>query len=111
MEDEFYHHTVSWSHNNKIAIVLANSVFLLQDEKIDKIFEAFDCEEISSLSWNPDGTQLAIGNILGEALIWDLEKNRDILSFDCHKSRVGTLDWREQLLSGSRDKKAAVSDP
>lgn len=102
---------MSWSSDNKIAIVLANNVFVLQDEKIDKIYEAFDCEEISSLSWNPEGTRIAIGNILGEILIWDIEKRKDVLSFDCHKNRVGTLQWKSNLLSGSKDKKIYLSDP
>ena len=56
------------SKNGIIAVVLGNSVFTLNisDMKINKIYDAFDCEEISSLNWDKEGKYLAIGNILGE---------------------------------------------
>ena len=56
------------SSTNNIAIGLANSLFIFNHKKMDFscLYEAYDCEEISSLSWNPSGTQLCVGNILGE---------------------------------------------
>ena len=49
-------------------MVLGNGVFVLNNKtgEINKIYSAFDCEEISSLDWNNDGNLLAIGNVLGE---------------------------------------------
>lgn len=51
MEDEYYNNVISWSKKDMIAIVLANSIFILnnKDGKIKKLYQAFECEEISSL--------------------------------------------------------------
>ena len=38
------------------------------------LYEAFDCEAMSSVQWNSEGNLLAIGNELGEIQIWDVEK-------------------------------------
>lgn len=85
-EDNFYHNVIDLSSKGVIAVVLGNSVFTLNiaDMKINKIYEAFDCEEISSLNWDKEGKYLAIGNILGEVQIWDIHKKKDIQSFESH---------------------------
>lgn len=58
MEDNFYANILSWSKNDLIAIVLANSIFVFNNSNgnIEKIYKAFDCEEITSLCWNNEGT-------------------------------------------------------
>lgn len=58
MEDNYYHNILSWSSKNFIAVVLANQVFVMNKEAntVDKIYEAYDCEEVTSLDWNSDGT-------------------------------------------------------
>lgn len=80
LEDNYYTNVLSWSINNNIAILLANCVFLLDNNSgsINKLYEAFDCEEITSLHFNKTGDKLVIGNILGEILIWDIEKKQNI---------------------------------
>lgn len=80
LEDNYYNDILSWSNKELIAIVLANSIFLLNNltGDIEKLYEAFDCEEITSLSWDKSGEKLAIGNILGEIVIWDIEKKTNI---------------------------------
>lgn len=69
-------------------MILANKLFVYNNISgdIEKIYEAYDCEEMCSLSWNETGDKLAIGNILGEILIWDIEKRININSYECHKN-------------------------
>ena len=72
-----------------------------QTGTIEKLYEAFDCEEVTSLSWDETGDTLAMGNVLGEILIWDIEKKTNISSFECHTNKIGCLEWKNLLLSGS----------
>lgn len=80
LEDNYYSNFLSWSKDDLIALVLANSVFIMNNKtgSIDKLYEAFDCEEITSLSWDDTGKLLAMGNILGEVLVWDVEKKTNL---------------------------------
>ena len=95
LEDEYYHNVLAWSSQNKIAVVLANTVFILDNDSgnFSQLYEAYDCEEISSLAWNPEGTMLAIGNILGEVMLWDLVKQDNTLTYEPHNERIGCISW------------------
>lgn len=77
---------MSWSSLNNVAVVINNSVFILNRESgsIKKLYEAYDCESISSLCFNPEGNKLAVGNCLGEMTIWDIQKEQDIHSYEIH---------------------------
>lgn len=57
IEDDYYNDVMSWSSNDLIALVLANCLFVLNNKtgSIEKLYEAYDCEEITSLSWNLEG--------------------------------------------------------
>lgn len=52
-----------------------------ETNSVNKIYEAFDCEEITSLDWNDDGTHLVLGNTLGEISVWDVDKKIDIHNY------------------------------
>ena len=103
--DDFYYDIFDWSSNNILGICLANSIYMMNGEsdKVTKLYEAFDCESITSLRWNESGDQLAVGNILGQVSIWDVNKQKEIISLDSHEDRVCALDWRSTLISGSKD--------
>lgn len=111
-EDNYYHNILSWSSTNLLAVSLANSIYILNEvtNETKKLYEAYNCEEISSLSWNLEGDKLAVGNVLGEITIWDVNKKKDIQTLDSHEERVGTLSWGKHLLSGSKDKTIALQD-
>lgn len=111
-QDNYYHSLISLKNHN-LAIALNNTIYILntKKQKITKLYEAYECEEITSLTWNPEGTKLAVGNILGQTSIWDTIKAKDIRSFDSHKKRIGSLAWGDNLLSGSKDKSIALLDP
>ena len=57
-EDNFYHSVFSVSKTDNIAMVLANCVFVLNQSTgaNEKLYQAFDCEEITSVKWDPTGT-------------------------------------------------------
>ena len=65
LEDNYYHNIMDFN-KNQISIVLGNNLYLHNGHNIELIYEAYDCEEISSVSFNKEGTKICFGNILGE---------------------------------------------
>lgn len=113
IEDDYYTNLLSWSFQNKIAICLDNTVYLFdyKTSDITSFYEAFKLEKVTSLAFDIYGERLAIGNVLGQVAIWDVERKKELMSIDRHSDRVSCLDWSEKgLISGSKDKKAFLYD-
>lgn len=53
LEDNYYHNIMDFKAD-KIAVVLQNTLYLHNGVNIDLIYDAYDCEEISSVSFNPN---------------------------------------------------------
>lgn len=105
ISDDFYHNIFDWSSTNILSVCLANSIYMLHADsaQVTKLYEAFDCEAITCLQWNEAGDQLAVGNVLGQVSIWDVNTQKEIVSLDPHEDRVSTIDWRTTMISGSKD--------
>ena len=74
--------------------------------------EAFSCEAVASLAFDPLGERIAFGNVLGQVTIWDLARQQELAILEHHDQRVACLDWTAGgLLSGSKDRRVALSDP
>lgn len=68
-------------------------------------------DNVSSVSWTPRGTHLAVGTNRGEVQFWDTVKCMKIRTFESHTARVGALGWSGPLLaSGSRDRSISLHD-
>lgn len=105
LEDDYYLSLLDWSRQNKLSICLADRLYILDitNDKMEKLYEAYECESISAVKWNPEGTKLAVGNVLGQVAIWDAEKGTEIQSIEHHVDRVATIDWASTILVGSKD--------
>jgi WD40 repeat protein len=73
--DDFYLNLVDWSSKNELAVGLYNSVYLWCANKTQCV-KLFNYEEdrdkyVSSVIWNPNGNEVAIGNSEGTLEIWD----------------------------------------
>ncbi len=113
VEDDYYTNLLSWSTQNKIAVSLDNTVYLFdyKTAEIDTFYEAFKLEKVTSLAFDTFGDRLAIGNILGQVSIWDVERRKELMCIERHTDRVSCLDWAEKgLLSGSKDKNVCMFD-
>lgn len=112
MSDNYYLNLLDWSSKGQLAICLNNSIYLLNESggEINKLYEAFDCEAISSLRWNEEGDKLCVGNILGQLGVWDVSEKTEIHSLDVHTDRIAALDWKGTLLSGSKDSRIIQND-
>lgn len=114
LEDDFYTNFLDWSVKNQIAICLDNKVYIHNYESgaTDELYEAFECEAVSSLGFSPDGEKLAFGNLLGEVYVYDVEKRSEIGKFSCHTDRIGCIDWKDPgFVTGSKDRTAVFTDP
>ena len=62
-------------------------------------------DTITSVSWCPKGTQVAVGTHSGYVQLWDIKRNKKIRQFSGHQARVGCMAWNvDCLTTGSRDR-------
>lgn len=114
LEDDYYTNVLDWSVRDHIAICLDNKVYIhdYRTSATHELYEAFDCETVTSLGFSPDGTQIAFGNLLGQTLLYDVEMQAQVAVLQSHTDRIGALDWKEPgVVSGSKDRTAVFSDP
>jgi WD40 repeat protein len=71
--DDFYLNLLDWSNKNDVAVGLDNSLCLYSTSK-NQMFNLFSYDSdkyVSSLIWNSEGTEIAVGNSEGLIEIWD----------------------------------------
>lgn len=119
-EDLFAEHTiaiglinaVSWQPNTN-NIVYGNDIDMLGlidfstilPSEIQSLTTDFEYE-IYTLSWNPNGTQLAIGGTEGIVSIWDIALNQKTQILPSHGDDIIQVSWSpnaENIASISRD--------
>lgn len=106
LENDYYLNLLDWSCDNSIAIALQSDVYLWSSEtgRIDHLFELPENVTVCSVSWMHDGTHLAVGLSNSKIALWNIELKKQVRAMTGHASRVGTLAWRDWMLtSGSRD--------
>ena len=50
---------------------------------------------VCSVKWIKEGNVLAVGNLLGEISLWDVEQMKKMRTMKGHTDRVGALCWNE----------------
>lgn len=83
--DDFYLNLVDWSHDNVLAVGLANSIYLwsAQTSKVAKLCE-IPADTITSVCWSGIGSLLSIGCSKGQVLIWDVKQQKQIRRLEGH---------------------------
>ncbi|CAG8549524.1 4862_t:CDS:2 [Ambispora gerdemannii] len=99
LQDDFYLNLVDWSSTNVLGVGLGTCVIKLCD------LGANQNDNVTSVSWMPTGTHIAVGTNNGPVEIWDIQKNKKIRKMTGHDQRVGALAWNGYVVStGSRDR-------
>ncbi|KAI0488580.1 hypothetical protein KFK09_028418 [Dendrobium nobile] len=103
LEDDFYLNLLDWGKRNILAIALGNSVYLW-DASVGSAFELVTFDDhvgpVSSVSWAPDGKNIALGLSNSFVQLWDVTSNRPLRTLEgIHQSRVGTLAWNGGILT------------
>ncbi|CAL5432108.1 unnamed protein product [Camellia sinensis] len=101
--DDFYLNLLDWGSDNILAIALGNLVYLW-DATDGSITELVAIDEeigpVTSIRWAPDGRHLAVGLNNSHIQLWDSLASRLLRTLiDGHRSRVGSLDWNNHILT------------
>ncbi|KAF9625209.1 hypothetical protein IFM89_020766 [Coptis chinensis] len=101
--DDYYLNLLDWSSSNILAIALGNTVYLW-DASTASTSELVTVDDengpVTSVSWAPDGRHIAVGLNNAEVHLWDTASNRRLRTLKGgHRSRVGSLDWNNHILS------------
>lgn len=111
LADDFYTNLISWSKNCIIYGVDGKLFsFDLHTSKA-KLLYAFENKVISSVSFNPDGTKIAIGCNAGIVDLLDINTLKT-QQYWVHRSRIGVVEWNgSTFFTGSRDRQIKLVDP
>jgi len=108
IKDDFYLNLIDWSAQNLLAVGLGNAVYLWnagtgQVTNLCDLTQSNDT--VTSVNWSARGNYLAVGTNKGLVQQWDVAKGKMVREIAGHRSRVGSLAWRDNILSsGSRDR-------
>ncbi|GFQ97760.1 cell division cycle protein 20 homolog [Trichonephila clavata] len=104
--DDYYLNLIDWSSTNILAVALHGSLYLWNGSTgdIQMLTEMPDQNDyISSVSWLPGGSILAVGTSSAEVQLWDASAEKRIRTMRSHVSRIPSLSWNSYILSsGSR---------
>ncbi|XP_042191780.1 cell division cycle protein 20 homolog [Callorhinchus milii] len=106
IRNDYYLNLIDWSTLNYLAVALGNNVYLWHGESgnIVPLVQLENPEDyISSVSWIKEGNYLAVGTMIGEVQVWDVENQKRLRNMVSQTARVGALNWNSYILSsGSR---------
>ncbi|KAJ3067534.1 hypothetical protein HDU98_009238 [Podochytrium sp. JEL0797] len=124
LQDDFYLNLVDWSSLNCLGVGLGSCVYLW-DASSSRVTKLCDLsvpgmvagqtpqgDTVTSVSWNPTGTLIAIGTNKGLLQIYDAPTSTHLHTLSGHESRIGSLAWTSptQLTTGSRDRYICLRD-
>lgn len=113
LQDDFYLNILDWTKKNQVVVALSNNIYTWCpiNSKANRMFTSSSEESIASLKSDSSGNMLAVGGSNGKIRIFDLEKEKEIISWRMQHWRVGSLSWGGDLLaSGSRDRSILIRD-
>ncbi|KAK8712756.1 hypothetical protein V6N13_147984 [Hibiscus sabdariffa] len=113
--DDFHLNLLDWGSGNVLALALGNTVHLW-DASTNTASELVTIDDengpITSVSWSPEGQQIAVGLNNSEIQLWDSTSNRQLDTLrGCHRSRVGSMAWNKHILTtGGMDAQIVNND-
>ncbi|KAJ2594859.1 substrate-specific activator of APC-dependent proteolysis [Coemansia sp. RSA 1721] len=108
IRDDYYLNLMDWSASNRVAVALGSEVYVwdAQSSATSRLCDVGESDWVSSVRWDSNGGQLAVGLASGAVQLWDANRGRRLRTFASHSRRVGVLDWNGAVVSsGSRDKR------
>ncbi|XP_031489550.1 cell division cycle 20.2, cofactor of APC complex-like isoform X1 [Nymphaea colorata] len=103
LKDDAYLNLLDWSSRNVLAIALGHSLYLWDASEggaCSKLMSVADNGPITSVSWAPNGTHIAIGLRDSAAQLWDATSSKQLTALrGGHQSQVGSLAWNSHILT------------
>lgn len=112
LQDDFYLNLLEWSSLNILSVALDSSLYFwnANNNRVLKFCELAP-DSVSSLNWNSQGTQIAVGTSKGTIELWDAAKSCRVSEYGGHTARVSSVAWGDGILaSGSRDRTVVMRD-
>jgi cell division cycle 20-like protein 1 (cofactor of APC complex) len=112
LQDDFYLNLLEWSSQNILSVALDTCLYFWNANN-NRVLKFCDLapDSISSLNWNSQGTQIAIGTSKGTIEMWDVTKSCRVNEYSGHSARVSSVAWGDSILaSGSRDRSIKMRD-
>jgi len=81
MLDDYYLNLLDWSSTNVLSVALGNTVYMwdASDSSISELLIADDEEApVTSISWAPDGNQIAVGMNNSVVQLWDSASHKKV---------------------------------
>src|SRR5690606_35572458 len=93
LKDDFYLHLIDWSSKDFLAVGLDKSLYMWEGKSsnVSCLTTYEDDQHLTSVCWLNDGNTLLYGTSHGKIILWDVEKNKSVLSFNSHIERVGVI--------------------
>lgn len=113
--NDSYLNLLDWGSHNVLAIALDHTLYLW-DATTGSVSELVTIEEekgpITSISWSPDASYIAVGLNNSQVQLWDSSSNRKVTTLKhVHNSGVGSLAWNNHILTtGAMDGKIVNTD-
>ncbi|KAG9442422.1 hypothetical protein H6P81_018276 [Aristolochia fimbriata] len=99
----YYLNLLDWSSSNVVAVGLGDTVLLwdVWSGSSSYLFTIdYDKGPLTSVSWAPDGQNIAVGLNNGEVHLWDAVAGKQLRTLKGgHRSRVGALSWNDHILT------------
>lgn len=114
LADDFFTSLFELSSKDAIAVSLSDCLYVQSSSASQptKLYEAFSCEAITSICWDPEGARIGVGNALGQVSVWDAEKCAEVFSFEAFgESKVCALGWGNLMAAGGADGTVLAFDP
>lgn len=96
--DNYYHNVLDWSSNNYIGVALGNKVYIYNVQKQETEYFCSHSYNYTSLSWSPDGSNMAVGTDDGKIHIYDISTKVRTNVFE-HDRCIPALSWNRDVLS------------
>ncbi|KAL5542912.1 hypothetical protein UlMin_010622 [Ulmus minor] len=101
--DNYFLNLMDWGNCNILAIALRNTVYLwyAADGSTSKLCTVDDEDgPVTSVSWAPDGRNIAIGLNNSHVQLWDSVANKLLRTLrGGHQMRVSSMDWNNHIIT------------
>jgi len=99
--NDYYLQLIDWSSTDLLAVALNRDVYVwnAKNGDISNLMSVAENDYVSSLSWIPGGSQLAIGTGSNSLFLYDVDTSKKLRTLRGHPNRVSCLSWNEHILS------------
>eukprot|EP00826_Nyctotherus_ovalis_P010857 TRINITY_DN12837_c0_g1_i7.p1 TRINITY_DN12837_c0_g1~~TRINITY_DN12837_c0_g1_i7.p1 ORF type:complete len:362 (+),score=41.56 TRINITY_DN12837_c0_g1_i7:109-1194(+) len=108
LRNDFYLNIVDWSSTDILAVALSHALYVLKENltQVELILEIPPGNEITALSFSPNGSHLFLGYTSGAVQVVDTEASKVVASYTGHSSVVTCGSWlNDSLFSTGADDK------